>query len=129
MTSLVVSNSNSNNNGLRLVALATLLALFVLVAITYSTHAVDRHGIAEVNQIRSCIQKNGPIQTWRSRTDPNTFYHICLLEDGRYGLQVVVDRITEVLEKTAFIKGDGSWNTVTNYLSKFASRYNGIISH
>lgn len=116
----------TNSNGLKFLPILLLaLIAFALLAITYTSHAVERHGVTEVSAIRSCMRRDGPYQTWRSTRTPNTFYHICELPDGRFGLQVVVDEIAECIEKTCFVKGNGSWKEVTSYLRKFATRFKG----
>lgn len=111
---------------------ALALAIGVLMAagvgnVLPGSHAEDAHGISEVSQIRSCLDKNGPYQVWKSTKDPNQFYFLCELDDGRWGMQAVVKEGEQLIEKTAFIPKDGSWMRVLNYLQRFATRFTGPI--
>ena len=99
---------------------AVLLAAASVVA---HSHAVSRHG-ADAEAIRKCLENNGPYQIWRS-FDGDTFYHLCQLEDERWGLQAITKEAGEWHEKTAFIRGDGSWKALLEYLHKLGTRFTG----
>lgn len=88
-------------------------------------HAVQRHG-ADAEAIRKCLDENGPFQVWRT-LDGETFYRLCQLDDGRWGLQAITKEGSTWYEKTAFIRGDGSWKALTDYLQRFATRYTGAL--
>jgi hypothetical protein len=101
-----------------------LVKLFLLAAVALSTHAVVKHG-SEALAIHRCIENNGPMQTWKSTVEDDVFYELCELPDGRVGMRVMIYRLKEQINRTAFVPKDGSWMKVTDYLSKFATRYNG----
>lgn len=104
-----------------LIAAAILLAAVIIV----QAHAVQRHG-ADAEAIRKCLDNKGPQQLWRAR-DGATFYRLCQLDDGRWGLQSIVKEGEVWYEKTAFIRGDGSWKALMDYLQRFATRYTGTL--
>lgn len=102
--------------------------LFVILAITVvvSGHAVIRHG-NDALAIRDCLDKNGDFQIWKSLTDANKFFRICQFDRGQFGMQIVQSENGTVYEKTAFIKGDGTWGALMKYLGKIATKFNGHI--
>ena len=112
-----------------LLALAAAILLATYGPVIVQQHAVDRHG-ADAEAIRNCLKQNGAYQTWFDKKS-GTFYFLCQLADGRWGLQAVVEDIVDglkaLVEKTAFIKGTGTWTELIDYLAKFASRYTGPI--
>lgn len=104
--------------------LAALAGITILAAmgVIAQPHAVDRHG-GEATQIRKCLDRNGPAQVWMSR-DKSTFYLLCQIERGIYGIQAVNK---DGVEKTAFVPGIGTWAKVIEYLTGFATRYSGVL--
>ena len=102
-----------------------LLLMLLASSVLVNSHAVIKHG-DEALKIRSCLEK-GEYQVWKSLTDPNKFFRICELEPGLFGLQVVQCLLSGTCEKTAFIKGDGSWGALMKYLGRMATRFNGTI--
>lgn len=103
---------------------ASLLLLAVIVVVVQS-HAVKRHG-AEAEAIRKCLDNNGHFQIWRA-LDGETFYRLCQLDDKRWGLQAITREGNTWYEKTAFIRGDGSWKALMDYLQRFSTKYTGPI--
>lgn len=101
------------------------IVLLMAAAVVVHAHAVERHG-AEAEAVRKCLENKGPYQLWRSR-DSNTFYRLCELDDGRWGLQAILKEGNVWHEKTAFIRGDGSWKALMEYLQRFATRYTGSL--
>ena len=100
-----------------------LLIVILLVSISLSAHAIYKHAeIAE--KIAKCMDENGPYETWMGMGDnKDTFYVPCRFDDGTFGLAVFVkDALGQLHNKTAFIKGNGSYMELVNYLSKFATR-------
>ena len=99
----------------RLFGLIILLAL-AGVAVQTAVHAVNRHG-QEATDIRNCLDKNGPQMVFR-QVD-GSFLLFCQLQDGRWGMQIT-KRAQEAphnyIERTAFVKGDGRWDTVRRWL-------------
>lgn len=88
-------------------------------------HAVERHG-ADAKAIRECLDGKGPYHLWRAN-DGETFYRLCQLDDGRWGLQAIIKKGSDWHEKTAFIRGDGSWRALMDYLQRFATRFTGSL--
>jgi hypothetical protein len=107
-----------------IVILFGLILATMLMAVVMQPHAVIKHG-SEALSIRDCIDKNGPYQVWQNTLDPNTWYQVCQIEDGRWGLQALAQNGEDMVEKTAFIKGDGSWGALIRYLGKMAVRVTG----
>jgi len=57
----------------------------------------------------------------------DTFYRMCQLDDARWGMQAII-KVGDVWhEKTAFIRGDGTWQALTEYLQRFATPYKGLL--
>jgi putative hemolysin len=108
--------------------LAVLIALAAGIGVALSTHAVARHG-SDARAIRKCIEQNGPQQVWRDRED--NFFKLCQLPDGRFGVQIVkraAENGAKWVEKTAYVKGNGSWQTVARWLDRMgATPYHGPI--
>lgn len=95
----------------------------VNVDVVYTEHA-DKHEEAE--SIRRCLQDKGIYQVWRSRSwrTPLKFFRLCVLNDGRIGMQVVEWSWTSWawLEKTAFSPKNGTSFELREYLSAIAER-------
>ncbi len=109
-------------SGFPLWILAALLLLASITVVVHA-HAVQRHG-AEAEAIRACLDQNGPYQHWRA-FDRETFYRICQLEDGKWGLQAITKVGEQWHEKTAFIRGNGSWRALMEYLQRIGTRFTG----
>jgi len=106
-------------------AMAGILVLLMAaagLAVIPQDHAFLRHG-DDAATIRRCLDDNGAYQTW-AKAD-GTFYQVCKLPDGRWGLQAIIRDAGRWVEKTAFVKGDGSWSALTRYLTQFATRWTG----
>jgi hypothetical protein len=88
-------------------------------------HAYLRHGEV-VYEIRDCLKAKGSFQVWRS-SDKKYYYALCQLMDGRYGIREFMWLAARNVwwEVTAFVPKDGTFNTVTKYLSGFATRFKG----
>jgi hypothetical protein len=101
--------------------------------ITESLHA-DWH--SEAQTIRDTCKNKG---VWQIFIEPDreTFHLLCNLKSGKIGDRIVkieADKKTKILaqgdkfEKTAFIPKDGTWKTVSEWLSrKGATKYTEII--
>ncbi len=98
------------------------------IDIQTNTHAVDKHGEIEVAAIRDCIQKNGPFQVWRDKINKKKYFLCAELKEGcEYGIQIVVENDDcELIEKSAFMRDNPTWNELRNYLSKFSDRWKGF---
>jgi putative hemolysin len=113
------------NKFLWAVVFSVAIGMALIVALPQS-HAVEKHG-ADAVAIRKCLQDKGPLKVFKSTVEQGVFYQICQLPDGRVGLQVVkwAKDLGQWIEKTAFVRGDGSLKAVIEYLSKFSTPYNG----
>jgi putative hemolysin len=105
-----------------------LAVLLAAVGLAYSTHAVAQHG-SEARAIRKCIEQNGPAQVWRDRE--GNFFKLCVLPDQRWGAQIIkrsAEDPSKWVEKTAYVKGNGTWQTVARWLERMgATPYHGPI--
>lgn len=104
------------------ISLKKVVGLIILLAVVLSTHAVIRHGI-EAEQIRKCLDKNGTYIVFQNIYDKDTFYKICRMDNGKFGLQAVIKTAKGVFEKTAFIRGTGTWQELVDYMKNIATRY------
>jgi len=105
--------------------IVTLFLLLATAVVVVQSHAVKRHG-SEAEAIRKCLDNNGPFQIWRA-LDGETFYRLCQLDDEQWGLQAITKEGNTWYEKTAFIRGDGSWKALMEYLQRFATRFTGTL--
>lgn len=101
-----------------------MLAAASIVPIQTSLHAVARHG-DDALAIRACIENKGPAMKFKSLKDPFTFYLVCQLDDGRWGLQALIKDAGKYFEKTAFVKGEGTLGELLDYMGKLATRFKG----
>lgn len=96
----------------------------VSVDVVYTGHATAKHD--EASDIRKCLKDKGIYQMWRSRSwrTPFKFFRLCVLQDGRIGMQVVEWSWTSWawLEKTAFTPKNGTPFELREYLSAIAER-------
>ena len=125
-TAFRASNSRPGpNKFLQTAAFVAAIGILLIVALPQS-HAIERHG-ADAVAIRKCLQDKGPLKVFKSTVEEGVFYQICKLPDERIGLQVVkwAKDLGQWVEKTAFVRGDGSLKAVLDYLSKFSTPYNG----
>ena len=106
------------------ILLAAILLVAAIVVVVHA-HAVQRHGM-DAEAIRKCLNDKGPYQVWKAMGE-DTFYRICQLDDMRWGLQAIV-KVGDVWhEKTAFIRSDGTWKALTEYLQRIATLYKGVL--
>lgn len=109
---------------LALVLLAVLVGLAGRVLLT--SHATERHG-SEAVQIRQCIQRNGPMETWARKDNPNVQYWLCGLPDGRWCHMIVEsfpsrNQGVDWRERTSFCAKQGRYQQAIRYLQKWAVR-------
>ncbi len=128
MTTATAEYSSSPRGILLGMLTVLLIGLTIAMAVVYNDHAVERHGIAEVTAIRNCFENGGQFMVWRDKRDHNKFFRICQLPDGRYGMQVVQDKIRECIERTCFIPKNGTYREVIEYLGRFATRWKGVVN-
>lgn len=102
-----------------------ILLLLILAVVAYSTlpvifgtHAVDKHG-DEARAIRRCNMDQGPRLVFKAH---DTFYLLCQLEDGRWGLQAVKKGFQGLYhELTAFVKGKGTYSELMSYMQRIGA--------
>jgi len=90
-----------------------------------SVHAVAGH--PEAKLIEKCLNDMGGqgVMNFKSKLDKDTWYTVCKLPDGRWGL-AAFDKSLK-FNKTAFVKGNGSWKELMDYLLKIATKINKTI--
>lgn len=106
---------------LLLTLLLALAAAIVAGGIRNHRHAVERHGLAEVSQIRQRCQTPGPEQVFKKHQD-DRYFLLCRLDDGRYGVQIVDADGDEI---TSFVPHDGSLARVLQYLRQQGTPFKG----
>jgi len=126
----------SERNGVGcLVPFAVIAVLISMMAIgglqvVEQVHAARQH-TTDAQQIRTCLRDNGPYQIFLSR-DNVTYYLLCELPDGRWGLQAIVMRTVNGIkawcERTAFVPNNGSWYELMRYLANIATRFYGTLN-
>jgi hypothetical protein len=76
---------------------------------------------AEAELIRQCLRDKGASQVWKSRSwrQPNSFFRLCDLGDGRVGVMLVKwsGKAAVWRETTSFIIKDGRPQQAIEYLS------------
>jgi len=126
MTTIAMTNSSPINlKKPLLVAIFVVIAAVAVAQVINSDHAL---GHSEAVDIRQCLNDNGPYQTWKNNT--GDYFRVCHLPDGRWGFQVVkFDQIMrQWVEKTAFVKGGGSWSEFIMYMARIgAARFTGAL--
>lgn len=127
----MIATQPQKNNFPLILGLLFITSIFLAVTTipprVLTDHAVDRHGISAVSQIRTCLDEKGPYQIWKSKIDPKKFFLLCQLDDGRWGMQIVTNQIKQCFENTCFVPKDGSWVRVIEYLRGIATRFNGSL--
>ena len=112
-------------------ALLIILAVVAggLVAVNLRNHAMLKHGY-EAYLIHRCLDDNGPDEVWQSRNvqHDRKYFQLCQLDDGRWGMRVIVCAAGRFIEKTTFIVGGGSASELTNHLSGKATPFEGWLS-
>lgn len=115
------------------VLLALALAAVLTITVAPRMHAVAKHGMEAVAVRRACDQY-GPDQVWRSASwrDPDKYFRVCTLDDGRQGVQIIRCIKGVWHEVTAFIPagslGVGTPERVFEYLSGKATPWHGRLS-
>lgn len=92
--------------------------------IVYSEHAM-KHGV-DATAVRECLNKNGASEIWRG-LDKKTFYLLCQLPDGRWGLMSIIRDAIDKLwhEQTSFVPDNPSRQGLINYLEQWGTKFNG----
>jgi hypothetical protein len=115
--------------------LTLILTALVYVAVLLATqtpkvvnnaHSVEKHGL-DAQRIQSCINSNGPEMVYKDKFEPDKFYFLCQLDDGRWGMQVNVCDSGDICEKTSFVKGNGTWKELMKYLFNKATKFTGVV--
>ena len=87
MTTIAIHPSVTNQRGASPLPIILLAVLALIVAaITYQTHAVQRHG-SEAQTVRECLSRNGAIEKWMN-FDNGRQALICQVRDGLWGIQI-----------------------------------------
>ena len=127
MSTITWSDEGKSPIGALLIGLFILILLaFLFVGVQTKSHAVIRHGDDAI-AIRKCLNDNGEYMIWQSLTQDNKFFRVCELGPGRFGLQIVQCIVGGTCEKTAFIKGNGTWLELLKYLENIAEVFYGNV--
>jgi hypothetical protein len=109
--------------------LALLAVAGAAVAVRASPHALAKHG-ADAAAIWDCLDSNGPSEIWQSASwrTPNKYFQVCQVNDGRWGFRIIewLERRGVWKERTSFIPGDGSYQTLMDHLKAKAFRVPGL---
>ena len=131
MTAATVRHSSPSRAPLMLLLLA--LAAVLLITVAPRAHAVIKHGV-EAAAIRRACDQYGPDEVWRSASwrDPDKYFRVCTLDDGRQGVQIIRCVRGVWHEVTAFVPagalGVGTPERVYEYLSGKATPWQGRLS-
>lgn len=119
--------------GLALLAslqLAASVELDLVLEMRMLAHPVLKHG-EEATSIRRCLERNGPNEIWKftSHRRKGFFIFTCLLDDGRWGIQIAqLTKLGEWIEKTAFVIKDGTPFQLKEYITARAIRFLGDLA-
>jgi hypothetical protein len=116
--STTYSGERSSGRGvfvfIMLIALATIGVAAINILLGH--HAMESHPDT-APQTRECIQRNG---VWKSymEADKKTFHWLCVDPVSKTIYDMIVEKIDELTyrEKTSFIRKDGTWTKVDNWL-------------
>ena len=80
------------------------LLLFAAIAgsVVLGVHAVTKHG-NDARQVRECLDQGWELQLWYN-PDLDRYIRVCMIQDGRFGLQVVESISGKYREITSFVK-------------------------
>lgn len=82
-----------------LFVIAVIVVGLLMLAMTLSPHAIERHG-SDAVRVRECLDDQGAVQVWLNPATGRSA-HICILDVGRYGVQIQNQAGGEI---TSFIK-------------------------
>jgi hypothetical protein len=110
----------SQSGGVFVFIILALLALIAYASINVilGKHAMESHPDT-APLTRECIQRNG---VWKAYQEPkpyqNTFHWLCQDPVTKTIYDMIVEKIDEFTyrEKTAFVRKDGKWTQVDNWL-------------
>ena len=80
------------------------LLLFAAIAgsVVLGVHATTKHG-NDARQVRECLNQGWELQLWYN-PDLDRYIRVCMIQDGRFGLQVVEAVKGNWREITSFVK-------------------------
>ena len=119
---MIAENEYHQDHGNPFAFILLLLALAIVaysaLPVIFGSHAVGKHG-DEARAIRRCNMDNGPRLVFKAN---DTFYLLCQLDDGRWGLQAVKKGFHDLYhELTAFVKGRGTYQELTAYMQRIGA--------
>lgn len=127
---LASANRGGSNFGSLLIFIVLVflaVIVFIGVRILPQPHAEISHALSEVEQIRACINNNGPFMKF-VEVDKKTFHLLCNLPDGRIGDQIITKDKSGFIEKTSFVPKDGTWKQIYDWLlRKGATKFTGDV--
>jgi hypothetical protein len=108
----------SQSGGVFILIILATGGLIAAINVLLGDHAMKQHPDT-APLTRECIEKNG---IWKAYQEPksNTFHWLC--KDPQTGtiFDMIVEKIDEITyrEKTSFMKRDGKWDQVFNWLTR-----------
>lgn len=121
---MTTTTATRNHRPVRLYLLLLVCAAAMLFAAphladvaTQNSHAVERHGLTDVERIHKCLDEQGPLQTWFNPTTKR-WAQLCKLDEtGRsWGIQIVQQIRGRFQEITAFPSWETWLDDVEGYL-------------
>lgn len=81
------------------------------------SHAVERHGLSDIERIHKCLDEQGPLQTWFNPTTKR-WAQLCKLDESgkSWGIQIVEQIRGRFQEITAFPSWETWLDDVEGYL-------------
>lgn len=101
-----------------IVLLLLMITAYAAIQVLLAPHAMEQHPDTAA-LTRDCVQKNG---VWKAYQEPRstTFHWLCKDPSTGTIFDMIVEKISETLyrEKTSFMRKDGKWDQVFNWLTK-----------
>ena len=108
----------SHSGGVFIILLLLIIAGYAAIQVMLGTHAIEKHSDT-ATLTRDCIRQNG---VWKAYQEPksSTFHWLCKDPSTGTIFDMIVEKLSETLyrEKTSFLRKDGKWDQVFNWLTK-----------
>lgn len=119
MTTLAVGGSRDPGVGGMVWVLAFVVVMVMSLPVIFGSHAVKAHG-QDAHDVRRCLLDSGPQMVYQKG---DTFYLLCQIEDGRWGMQAVRRGAYDLYhELTSFVKGNGTLKELLSYMGRLGAR-------
>ena len=108
----------SHSGGVFIILFLLMIIGYAAIQVMLGTHAMEKHSDT-ATLTRDCIQQNG---VWKAYQEPKstTFHWLCKDPSTGTIFDMIVEKVSETLyrEKTSFLRKDGKWDQVFNWLTK-----------